>query len=273
MWSSIVYGVGTILLFPGILKFPLIYDWGLGLLWLSFVAMGIIGGGFASVTKKVFGWDIRGRGLEFIVVILTFFLASVSWNVAWAYFGEVDQCWGVMNTVHSFTSRIKLSSYIPSTIYNIEIPFFRKDEIGLILQLTRMTLFKPCKVAFTFVDEMIPKYLPLVSKYVCNIDPEETKTCQNISKDIPFVNKWMCNSNPVVKPKSCLQMVRSMNPDFFLSEYGGGKCESDIKLVISLWMIAGFILVSGNLSKRRERVRRAAFVPDVRRRAHRIHQD
>ena len=53
------------------------YDLSFSFLWLSFVVTGIIGGGIATISKKQLGVDIRGRGLEALVVIVTFWLASI----------------------------------------------------------------------------------------------------------------------------------------------------------------------------------------------------
>ena len=63
--------MGLIWFVPGVLTYPLIYDSGVTMLWTSFLVMGTLGGGIATLLKKKFGLDIRGRMLEAIVVLLT----------------------------------------------------------------------------------------------------------------------------------------------------------------------------------------------------------
>lgn len=58
--------------------------------------MGILGGGVATAFKKGLGIDMRGRTLEFAVVLLTIWLVSVSWGLVWAFFGFEESCHGVL---------------------------------------------------------------------------------------------------------------------------------------------------------------------------------
>ena len=50
--SVLVYGIVTLLAFPGILRDPLVYDIGISFIPLSFYVMAILGGGIATVLKK-----------------------------------------------------------------------------------------------------------------------------------------------------------------------------------------------------------------------------
>lgn len=98
-WSVFVYGAMTIALFPGILRDPLMYDLGFCLIPASFIVMGVIGGGFAMVMKKAGGFDIRGRMLEFAVVLCTLYLSVVSWGLVKGFFGDSSQCLGAFGSV------------------------------------------------------------------------------------------------------------------------------------------------------------------------------
>jgi hypothetical protein len=97
-WSVVVYGFATLLLFPGILKDPLMYDLGLGFVPASFYVMAILGGGIATVLKKSFGLDLRGRGFELTVILSTIWLAMVSWGLVGAFFGDISRCHGVVGS-------------------------------------------------------------------------------------------------------------------------------------------------------------------------------
>ena len=95
-WSVVVYGFVTLLLFPGILRDPLMYDLGLGFIPTSFYAMAILGGGFAATLKKGVGLDLRGRIFELIVILLTLWLVLISWGLVGAFFGDSSRCRGVL---------------------------------------------------------------------------------------------------------------------------------------------------------------------------------
>ena len=95
-WSVLVYGVLTLLLFPGILRDPLMYDMGLGLIPSSFYAMAILGGGFAGALKKTFLLDVRGRTFETIVILSTFWLVLISWGLVGGFVGDTSLCRGVL---------------------------------------------------------------------------------------------------------------------------------------------------------------------------------
>jgi hypothetical protein len=97
-WSVVVYGFATLLLFPGILKDPLMYDLGLGFVPASFYVMAILGGGIATVLKKSFGLDLRGRTFELTVILSTIWLAMVSWGLVGAFFGDISRCHGVVGS-------------------------------------------------------------------------------------------------------------------------------------------------------------------------------
>ena len=89
-----MYGVATLIAFPGIVRDPLMYDLGLCLIPISFVVMGILGGGMATLLKKSAGFDLRGRVFELIVVLATLWLVVISWGVVLGFFGDTSQCYG-----------------------------------------------------------------------------------------------------------------------------------------------------------------------------------
>jgi len=93
-WSVVVYGAALLLACPDILRDPLMYDLGLCLIPATFVIMGVLGGGLALLTKKIAAVDLRGRMLEFAVVVCTVYLSLVSWGLVKGFFGNVSACVG-----------------------------------------------------------------------------------------------------------------------------------------------------------------------------------
>jgi len=96
--SLLVYGIATLLVFPGILRDPLVYDLGFSFIPLSFYVMAILGGGIATALKKSFGLDLRGRTFEAGVILLTICLVIVSWGLLGAFFGDSSRCYGVLGS-------------------------------------------------------------------------------------------------------------------------------------------------------------------------------
>lgn len=97
-WSVVVYGLATIIAFPGIVKDPLMYDLGLCTIPVSFMVMAVIGGGLATLLKKSMGVDLRGRMFELAIVLFTLWLVIISWGVVRGFFGSPSQCYGAMGT-------------------------------------------------------------------------------------------------------------------------------------------------------------------------------
>ena len=98
-WSVVVYGIAAFLLFPGMLRDPLIYDLGLGIMPVSFYAMAILGGGIATALKKSTGVDLRGRTFETLVLMATIGLVLISWGLLGAFFGDFSSCYGVLGKI------------------------------------------------------------------------------------------------------------------------------------------------------------------------------
>ena len=97
-WSSIVfYGLLTLFLLPGIVRDPLMYDIIVCIIPLSFVIMGILGGGIATVVKKGVGLDVRGRAMELLVVLATIWLSMITWGLVQAFFSVPHPtCYGTL---------------------------------------------------------------------------------------------------------------------------------------------------------------------------------
>lgn len=97
-WSVVVYGALTLALFPGILRDPLMYDIGVCLVPASFVIMGILGGGLATVIKKAAGVDPRGRFMEVAVLVATLWFSVLSWGLVKGFFGDTNACFGTVGS-------------------------------------------------------------------------------------------------------------------------------------------------------------------------------
>ena len=97
-WSSMVfYGLLTLFLLPGIVRDPLMYDIIVCIIPLSFIIMGILGGGIATVIKKSVGYDVRGRMMEFLVVLATIWFSMITWGLVQAFFSLPRQtCYGTL---------------------------------------------------------------------------------------------------------------------------------------------------------------------------------
>lgn len=99
MWSTAVYGTIAILLFPGIIRDPLMYDLGLLFIPMSFAVSGVLAGSLATLLKKCAGHDIRGRLLELTVLVSTVWLFFLSWGLVQAFFGQPNACLGMFGRV------------------------------------------------------------------------------------------------------------------------------------------------------------------------------
>ena len=96
-WSSVFYAALTIILFPGIWQNPLIYWTAILQFWEGFFVASNLGGSVATVMKKIFRVDLRGRFLESTVVLITLFVGYMKWGIIWGFFGRPDYCLGFFN--------------------------------------------------------------------------------------------------------------------------------------------------------------------------------
>jgi len=176
-WSVAVYGAGTILLLPGILRDPMIYDLALSLIPISFLVTAIIGGGTASMVKKGFGVDLRGRTLESVVVLLTVFLVFISWGVVWAFFGDTDQCWGAFGPMSAGWQNGMWFKW---------------------LSLMDSFLLKPAKKWFLLCDKLALTSNRWISGSICTVDDDsEVEGCFPFLKlaDSDFYHDESCASD------------------------------------------------------------------------------
>ncbi len=226
-WSVAVYGMAYIYFIPGVLSYPLIYDLGLGLLWLSFVLMGVIGGGIATIMKREMGIDIRGRTLEVLVVIMTIWMGLVCWGLVWEFFGESNQCIGVMDKFDAWQTRMNLPSITSRGMFQVNIP--TREQ-----RLLQNLVLKPAKTIIETVDRGLLKTGPMLTGWICTPDEDLSSS-----------------------DKTCLEITRKTNPDFMLPEQNGEKCASDFNVIKFFCYFAFFIHGLGTVWKRRDRGRRA----------------
>jgi hypothetical protein len=161
-WSVVVYGVSTLLLFPGILRDPLMYDLGLGFVPASFYVMGILGGGLATFLKKSAALDFRGRTFEIAVILLTLWLVLVSWGLIGAFFGDTSRCYGVLGS-------LSVSKDITPT---------------LLLQLLRRVILQPARSWFLMWDRLGQNSGPWITRVLCT-SPLEAGCFEHLPKANP----------------------------------------------------------------------------------------
>ena len=269
-WQSwALYLALTALFFPGFQSDPLVYDVGLCCLLGSFMVMGVIGGGIATLLKKGAGVDIRGRTLEGAVVAATLWYASVAWGLAWGFFGDTSRCHGVAQTVEGWFGPGADSGGGPLDLtgWGSLSRLFGQDgdsgggggisaaaaaagggsaalrtvpDPGPIASLWRSLLFRPAKIVVRSLDRAFKMSAPaLIRRVVCEGRDGEEETCT--------------------------RTARGIDPDFFLGngavdlaeeEDAAARCASDIGTVSSVLVLAGIVLALATLLKQGERVRR-----------------
>lgn len=239
-WSVAVYGMGFIWFVPGVLTYPLIYDSGVTMLWTSFLVMGTLGGGIATLLKKKFGLDIRGRMLEAIVVLLTLWLANVGWGLVWAFFGE-GECRGVrdqLSNLMHFKGLGLVKKVIPTFAFLPKVPLVLETLAPIFV---RSLILRPSKVALQMMDRTLLKTSPIVTQWICSLEDDVTT-----------------GTNAATRTASCLEMTGKANADFLTPQFHGESCSSDLNIVASFWTMAALTVLGGALFKRRDNRRRAA---------------
>ena len=211
-WSVVVYGLGTITCFPGILRDPFIYDLGILSVLLSFTVMGVIGGGLAQSLKKTHGVDIRGRTLELVVVLNTLILAWITWGLVWGFFGESNSCLG-----------------LTTFLWRRDVDDGKDLNINTLLSVWRNFLLRPAKVMLSMQDKFLMKMGPRVWKHLC---------VSNESGDVTNCLRLAQRANP--------------DFFLTTTDNHGEKCRADLNLVSTVWMASTLIFVGGHAFKRRE---------------------
>jgi hypothetical protein len=130
------------------------YDLGLCTIPASFVIMGILGGGIATLLKRTMGVDLRGRLLELAVVLCTLWLSVVSWGLVRGFFGESSACYGVVGD-YSLSAED-----LPSTP---------------MLQAIRMVVLQPAEKVYLWADQLFLNSGPWLRAALCT--SSETPGC------------------------------------------------------------------------------------------------
>ena len=126
------------------------YDLGLGFVPASFYIMGILGGGIATVLKKSFGVDLRGRPFEMLIILLTLWLVVVAWGLVRAFFGDTSNCQGAFGS-----NNISLEN----------------DPTYLLHTLQRLIL-RPAKSWFLMWDKLALNSGPWLRRALCTSQPD-----------------------------------------------------------------------------------------------------
>ncbi len=228
-WSVVLYALAFVYFVPGVLSHPLVYDLGFGFLWLSFLISGIIGGGVATLMKRRFGHDIRGRGLEFLVVLTTLWLANIYWGVLWAYFSEPNECRGVFNYDMKYLFSENKSPALPEEVSN---------NLGIVTRVFRTFVLEPATDSLMQIDSLLLKTGPVLTRWICH--SEETS-----------------DSGILEESPKCTRIAQKANPDFMIGE-NGQNCVSDIHTVTFFMILAFLMHFMSIIWKRADRQRRAA---------------
>jgi hypothetical protein len=150
IWSVVVYGIAITMLFPGMLRDPIYYDAGLGLIPFCFYIMAVIGGGIATLFKKVAGFDLRGRSFELLVVATSLEMFRVMWGILKGLVGDSAGCLGLMGR-------------------------FAKDEMdsSVCLSAMKKVFLTPSERWFLFWDGAVSSSWPWFRRIICIPDQME----------------------------------------------------------------------------------------------------
>jgi RING-variant domain len=245
-WSCVVYGTLTLLLFPGFIRDPIMYDLGLGMIPVSFITMGVLGGGVAKALKKMAGVDARGRGMELAVVVATVFLIALSWGLIRGFFGGSSACYGALG-VYRVSSDDISSTYI--------------------LQGLRAAVLRPAAKVYQSLDGFVLKNLGSFLRAVVCTSQETATTGADASNAVDSV------SNSSLIPSGCFEHLPHASPDFVLLENHGEKCAGDLMLLFAIYAVAGAAFAWGALLKHQERQLRRRQVRRLGRGQQHLHND
>lgn len=143
--SLVLYGIATLLAFPGILRDPMFYDLGFSFIPISFYIMAILGGGIATALKKNFSVDLRGRTFELVIMLLTLGLSLISLGLLRAFFGDSSKCYGVFGS-------LQLSE---------------DDQFYQFLRKVQRAILDPAKNWFLMWDRFVLSYGPRTRNVLC----------------------------------------------------------------------------------------------------------
>ena len=166
-WSTVVYLSLAYALFPNVLKDPLIYDVGISLIPASFYIVGVLAGGIAQALKKCLLVDLRGRMLEFTVLLVTLWLVNVSWGLVWAFFGQTSRCKGVLGPASSDSK---------------------------VLSVVHRLVFSPGQVWFSTWDRLALQTPARMSRFICQ-SPDHCFANSHLGNPDFYLNEEKCASD------------------------------------------------------------------------------
>ena len=214
-WSVIVYGAALLALFPGMLRDPFMYDLGLAFLAMaSFFILAVLGGGVASCFKTFMGMDLRGRVMEFLVVVATLGLWAISWKLAQGFFGDAQACYGVFGT------------------FNVS-----KQDLGstYLLRAMHRCILQPAEFVYQLMDRTASRTGPWLHKILCTSV------------------KWNSDSKNDSEWNGCFERLPHSNADFFLqqtdakssssNDLAAAHCAADLLVVGWLYVAAGLAFI------------------------------
>jgi RING-variant domain len=294
-WSSVVvYGLLTLVTFPGILRDPLMYDLGLCLIPASFIVLGVLGGGLAVVLKKVVGVDVRGRAMEAAVVLLTLFITVVAWGVVRGFFGQPSSCYGVTGSIQVAPSNLQWSPVLGDLDGNNMSSTEVLDNEGQlygypmainhkVLRILHKFVLHPGEKIYHVWDRLALNSGSLVRSALCTQNDSQANSFvfpfrsffAPHAEKLPEVNEASPSPDPVsgLPLSGCFEHLPHANANFILAENEGGKCAGDLMLMWWLLVAALFTWVGTTLWKRHERQQRGIARVGARRGAERQHED
>ena len=241
-WSVVVYGALTLLLFPGILRDPLMYDIGFCLVPASFVIMGVLGGGVATLVKKFAGVDVRGRLMEFAVLTFTLWLSVVSWGLVKGFFGDTNACYGTLGG-YQVTAEDLSSTFVLSPTF--------------VLRGLRTVLLQPAQTIYLALDHGFRNRTPsLVQAALC------TKAAGGGG-----------GNETAAAVVGCFEHLPHANADFVLQEEDGARCAGDVLLLSALYVVAVVTYFGSAMWKRQRRRRQPRGAARVPQEVVHLHQD
>ena len=271
-WCSFIFYTFLLLgVFPGFRNWPLLYLSGVFVCGTSsFALAGILGGSLAALSKRIFKIDIRGRYLEFVVVIGSLQLAWLMWRLQWAFFGYPQYCGA--NVLISMQSSFfqKTDLLMKSILWN---------PIGRMLTIFNLSLARKIqgKMMYTSIlcgSPTMKNYYYTGSdtkrvEYESDLHVVSTvadTSWRRWARQNLLVTEQHQDSNSILKQgvvrglvrdsaaPVCLMQLENINPNFLSDD---PKCAVDMHLLLSILLLSGWITI-WNIIQRRRMERRVA---------------
>jgi len=279
-WSVIVYGCLLLWAVPGILRDPLMYDLGLLIAPGSFLVIGVLAGGIATAFKKTAHIDLRGRTLEFTVLVGTLWLSAISWGLVQGFFGQSQACVGSLGRRQMIVTNADISQPVetgaPAGYFVNPLSSITGNHDGAdieshsgalflhVLWWLRTTILVPAKSYYLFWDRWAAHSLPWIHSLICVAHDGDSNSTASFSDEEQ-------------QQKGCFEYLPHANADFFISKVletptapavsmdsnstllstdlivGPSKCAADLLLVTWLYFLAAVAYVGSALYKYQER--------------------